>query len=79
MMALTINWIYAARLTAGPEHLHKVKVRTSFIFSPRPDSMGILIAFPQNPAIPRKIRWRLNDILETSDVETIHVFYSWRS
>ncbi|MDD2658778.1 MAG: hypothetical protein PHY54_03735 [Methylococcales bacterium] len=33
MMASTITWIYADRLTADPERRHKVKGRTSFAFS----------------------------------------------
>jgi hypothetical protein len=33
MMVLTITWIYADRLKADPERRHKVKERTSFVFS----------------------------------------------
>jgi transposase len=33
MMAVTLTWIYAARLRPDPERRHKVKGRTSFAFS----------------------------------------------
>ena len=33
MMAVTLTWIYAARLRPNPQRRHKVKGRTSFAFS----------------------------------------------
>ena len=33
MMAITLTWIYAARLRPNPQRRHKVKGRTSFAFS----------------------------------------------
>ncbi len=33
MMASTTTWLYADRLKADPERRHKVKGRTSFVFS----------------------------------------------
>jgi hypothetical protein len=33
MMALSLTWIYAARLRPNPQRRHNVKGRTSFAFS----------------------------------------------